>query len=145
MEKLNVITFKDGSLVKDSKTAGIIFFRVECKELKFVNNALLETKVSSNVRMKKELFEQLGITANADLNVVFAKVGVPAHKIVVKESLTPAYDGQSAKINPTTKQPMLTASGQPIYYNTEVVIDSPENQSVFISASSAVTATAEAI
>jgi hypothetical protein len=148
MKNLKLITFKDGSLTKQSsKTPDVCFFRVETSQMVMSNNALLENKVSATVRMKKDLFAALALTAGANLNEAFAKVGVGAHKIIVAESVTPAYEGQSAKINPTTKATILSATGQPIYYNTSVVADVDSNVSVIIptGAGIAVSASAEAL
>ena len=147
MKNLTVIPFKDASLTKQSsKTPDVCFFRVETSQMVMSNNALIENKISATVRMKKDLFAKLGLTAGANLNEAFAKVGVPAHKIIVNETITPAYEGQSAKINPSTKEVMVSTTGQPIYYNTSVVADVDSNVSVIIPTGKVtVTASAEAL
>lgn len=145
MENLKVIKFKDGSLVKDSKTAGTVFFRVECAGFKSGSSLLVETTTYGQVRMKKTTFERLGITEGCNLNEVYAKFNIPAHKIYVKESITPQYDSHQPKVNPSkNNEVVVNASGQPIYYNTEVLIDSPENKDVFIPSASAASIAASA-
>lgn len=51
-------------------------------------------------------------------------------KIVVKESLTPAYDGQDPKINPQTGE-VLTKGGSPIYRQT-FFTQNPAETDIFV-------------
>lgn len=51
---------------------------------------------------------------------------VSKSKLIVEEAVTPWYDGQSAKINPTTKEELLTADGENIYRQVRLVPDLPE-------------------
>jgi len=52
-------------------------------------------------------------------------------KLIVKESVTPFYQGQAPKINPTTAEVVMSA-GSPVYRNTFVVAETSEEHDVLL-------------
>lgn len=81
------------------------YVRVESKTTTFENGWVRIATRSALIRGKVE-----------DLKVFEGLKQIPG-KILVKESLEPAYDGQAPKINPQTGE-VLTNAGRPIYRQT---------------------------
>lgn len=86
------------------------YVRVESKQLSFEGGfARMQTR-SALIRMEMELAQY------------FTENQILEGKIVVKESLTPFYEGQTPKINPSNSD-ILHVNGSPIYRTTEFVTD----------------------
>lgn len=64
-----------------------------------------------------------------------------AGKIVVTESLTPFYDGQGPKVNPSTNE-VITHNGQPVFRDTDFVLDSDAEDTLLATDRAGVPATA---
>jgi hypothetical protein len=125
MEKLIVSKFKDGSVINKSKTEGVVFLRVvtEGKTELTDSGILLETKGrGTTMRMQQAMYDKYKaqLAEGADVNALLSSLGVAPKKIIKVETVTPQYEGHTAKINPTTKVVCLSAQGQPIYYNTKL-------------------------
>lgn len=79
-------------------------FRVDSENISMENGILNLSKRSAFIRGKIEQLNQLGLKAGQSL----------PGKIVKRESFEPFYEGQPAKINPTTNEVVLT-NGRPTY------------------------------
>ena len=105
MSQVKVVAYK-GNVVNPTKNPDVAWVRVE-QEVESIVNGWLQSSTRGALIMGKP--EQL--------ESKFRENQVLTGKIVVRETLTPRYDGQSPKINPATGE-ILTKDGEPIYRNT---------------------------
>ncbi len=126
MSKLIITPFKGvngqvGLVIKPStKKEGWGSVMVIATSHSVTNGILNEKKQVAFMRAKIEQLEKLNLASGKDLNEVLKGLGAKPMRIRVVESLEAQYQGHQPKINPTTKAAITTASGQPIFYNTEL-------------------------
>jgi hypothetical protein len=141
MKTLTVIAFKDGAVIrKSTKKAGWASVMVMETSLTITNGIIDQKKRLGFLRAKEELINALAPKQGEDLNHKFLALGGKAMKVRVIESITPQFEGQRQKLNPTTKAVIKDLNGNPIYFSTEVVEDSEENHDVRILAEKSVAA-----
>jgi len=107
---------------KNNKEYGTI--RLEESGLRFSNGFVNSTRRSAFIRGK--LTALAGFVAGMEL----------PGTIIAKESLKPWYEGQSPKINPSTKAPVLF-EGQPVYLQYEYSEDANAQDQLIKAASTA--------
>lgn len=124
MKTLIVSEFKDGTIVRPSKTKpGFATIMVIETSVKMSNGFLNNSKRVGFVRGKAEDLAALAVKKGDNLNQIFAAKQYPMVKIIRQERAgTPWFDGQPAKINPQTKAPVLH-NGIPVYMQDVVVSD----------------------
>jgi len=81
----------------------------------FMNKSRTVHFLSGRVEELKELVDEFSLSVGDD----FSKKVQPS-RLIVKESVTPFYDGQDAKINPTSGE-VVTFQGEDIYRETALV------------------------
>lgn len=138
-QKLIVIKSKnaDGStsvVKKSTRKPGWGSVAVMLTILTISNGIINSKKRIGFVRAQLPQLDLLALQEGQDFNARMLELGGKAHKIVVKETTVPQYEGHKAKINPTTKAVMKALDGSPIFYATEVVEDNEANQDSFITA-----------
>ena len=122
MSNLKIGKFKDGSVIKQSASKPEWASVMVVGETVGFNNGIMNTsRRIAFLRGRKAELEALGLHEGTDLNAKLASLGADTVKIVRKESLTPAYEGQQPKINPTTQEVIKDASGNPIYMQDVLV------------------------
>ena len=100
-------------ITPSTKTVGFGTIRLESEQTVFNNGFMSVSKRTAFIRGK--------IT---DLEQVFKTAGqVFPGKIVYKNSFAPLYEGHKPKINPTTKEPVLT-DGKMTYFESIYTEDS---------------------
>jgi len=117
---------------ESSKNPGWGVIRVDSNQVVMSNGIMDIQKRTAFVRMKTEIFKALDFKAGQ----------IMPGKIRRMESFAPFYEGQPAKINPTTKELVLT-NGQPTYLQFEYV-DDAKAQDLFITEDAEVEATTDA-
>jgi hypothetical protein len=116
MNKLEVIKFKDGSVIrKSTKKEGWGTVMVAQRSYGFNNGVLNETVRIGFMRAPLAQLEGLVLVAGQDLNAKLSSLGHGGANIVRKESTTPFFEGQTPKINPKTKEVIKDIAGNPIY------------------------------
>lgn len=161
MKNLKVTAFTDAqgnkTIIKVSKK-NPLFGSVMVKTISVVttdSGAIFTQPRTGYVKAEVVNLQAMNLTEGCNFNENYIAWGksmganLLPRTIVIAESLTPAYQGQEPKINPTTKASILSAEGLPIYYNTKVPADNADAFDVLIptigaSASVAVAASAEA-
>ena len=156
MKNLKVTAFVDAqggkSIIKVSKK-NPLFGSVMVKTISVVttDSGAIFTQPRTGF-MKAELvhLKAMNLTEGCNFNENYIAWGkslganLLPRTIVIAESLTPAFQGQEPKINPTTKATILSAEGLPIYYNTKVPADNADAVDVFIPTGVGAVATASA-
>lgn len=122
MRKLIVSAFKDGSLVRPSKSKPQFATIMVIESTTGVNkDGFLNTqKRVGFIRGKAADLATLDVKAGDNINEIFAKKNIPLVKIIRREYETAQYEGQQAKINPTTKVAVLY-KGAPVFMEDIVV------------------------
>lgn len=77
----------------------------------FMNQERRVGFITGEVTKLKAFVEALGLTPGCD----YSKKANVDMKLVVEESTTPYYEGQSPKINPKTNEELVTPDGEFIY------------------------------
>lgn len=132
MKKLIISAFLTGELIRVSKRNPEFGTIMVIETNKTVGNGFLNTnKRVSFVRGKLADLQALKPVAGVSINDIFKAKGFPLVKIVRRESATPSYEGQLAKINPTTKVAVLH-KGQPVYMEDIVVADNEAHQDILL-------------
>jgi len=89
----------------------------------FMNQEKRVTFISGRVDDLKNYVEQYKLTVGCDYS---ERTGIP-HRLVVTESTTPYFEGQSPKVNPKTNEALHTADGELIYRRVSLVAENAEN------------------
>lgn len=146
MNKLEVIKFKDGSVIrKSTKKEGWGTIMVAQRSYGFNNGILNETTRIGFMRAPLPQLEALGLSAGQDLNAKLGSLGHGGAKIVRKESVTAFFEGQQPKINPKTKEVIKDAAGNPIFMQDTLVDIAKGEEDVLVSSvATPVAAVAEA-
>ena len=110
--------------------------RLDSKET-VVNNGIINVSVrSAFVRAKLEVLQSLNLKAEQP----FPLPG----KLVVKESFEPFYDGQPAKLNPSTGE-QVSVNGKPVYRNVVFSQNMEENDEVIATQQATATSAARGL
>lgn len=118
MANLKVTAFNDGSVVRRS-VSNPEFGSIQVKDesVKLVNGFIQKSNTSAFIRGKYDDLKALNLKAGQNISESLGN-----KKIIVKESLTPFYEGQQQKVNPSNGA-ICTSNGQPIYRETMIVDD----------------------
>ena len=113
---LKVINFKEGVAVRaSSKTEGRSIIMVGATSYSNVGGALFGSSRRAIINLPSELAESLDLKDGDDINAKLKGHGLNAMEIIRKESITPAYEGQKPKVNPSTNEVVKDSAGNPIY------------------------------
>jgi hypothetical protein len=112
---VKIKAFQDGTIIRDSKKEGRSIVMLAQESYNNIGGALVKASRRAIFNLPTELAHELKLSDGCDFNAKLKGFGLKAVEIIRKESTTPFYDGQEAKINPTTDEVVKTSAGEPIY------------------------------
>ena len=146
MSKLIVTAFKDGSLIRVGSNPEFGTMMVAQSATNINAGGFLETRTLLGfVKDKVESLKALNLSEGSDFNAKLEALGGSPCRVIVQESNTPHYEGQSPKINPESKEVILDANDAPIYYDTKIVAQGSNEQDVKIASKGSAQAQAEEV
>lgn len=136
--KLIVTKFKDGSVIRQSTSNPLWGSIMLATSRVSLSNGILNTQnLRGFVRGTLEQLEALNLSAGMDFSA-----SVQASRIIIQETIAPAYDGHEPKQYPDTHktlagQVIVDVEGNAIYRDLAVVADSDPRQDVLVLSSTA--------
>jgi len=145
MSQLRIAEFKDGSIIKASTKNPLWGTAMVIGESVTFNNGIMNvSKRIGFLRAPIAQLEALGLARDLDLNAKLTALGADTVKIVRQESITPFFEGQSPKINPTSQEVIKDHAGNPIFMQDVLVNTGSGESDSLVSRTAPAVAVAEA-